>query len=429
MEEKMKSEQVQREEPFYMHKTIKQVLKTDFGERLNFDKVKRLLENLGSEKVSDDFIYRLCLLDLKRGEVESPHFQDSIEIAEMAPELIERHESETEEQFLERQSNLRLAGVVHDCGKAGPPNATRDQQQAFVDAFNLHFYKNLYLKKLSDEEREEKHKAYEEVKFFDLPINQAFEHKVSEMVFNSGIAEKDLRLIMEAINEQPDDAPEQTKITPASKIYQLFGPPHVYWSSQLLKREEFNEKVILYASCHHLMDGRNTLGIDLDELSDIDLESIAAIEISDKYQAIRKRSHIPHDKVMEIYQGSIERKFTPNAQLGYVKNGNVIIKNHERFKKAYLTALARIDQKRETLEKEIGLDETSQMIQKNKDQLKKMHEKRDLELKRVKKEREELLAKQDEQLEAPVEEKEEIAKGMLRMSIKNWNQQDWRKKE
>ena len=115
--------------------------------------------------------------------------------------------------------------------------------------------------------------------------------------------------------------------------------------------------------------------------------------MADKYQAIRKRSHIPHEKVMEIYKGTIERKF--NDKNGKCVNGEVEFENVARVKNIYLTALERIDENRETLEKEIELDEFSTNKKMRKAELFVMKKDRRMNLEKTKKEREGLLESRD----------------------------------
>ena len=284
---------------FFMHDLHRDKLKQEFHEN------KRTPEEIIELFRAIDFSLplkmaeRLSLLsegeDLRKNR--NTHFQDAVEISEIIDDLMGEEISGAE------LNELRAACLFHDIGKSGPIEADQEEQQAFVDLFNIDFdqreYETEFGKKIPAE----------------LPLIVALEIKVKEGDLTAGRAEEILRLILAASSRQKD-LRLPARLSRKSTMG-MFWSGHVYWTDQILQAEKVNEEIRKVAVSHHLLDGHDPAQIGFEnvdakiaslELADKYQAFRVRLILADKYQALRKRSALTHEQTIVILQKMIREK-------------------------------------------------------------------------------------------------------------------------
>ena len=296
-----------------MHEILEQRAHEPFhSDRRTTSEVRRIFQALESQKVPRPIIERLSLLSMIEGKNRrrNSHFQDAVEISEIIDNLADEELSEKE------LNDLRLASLLHDVGKSGPVEASPLEQQAFVDLFNLDFDKESYLfagKKAAPRE---------------LPLSVALAIKAQEGAITFEQAKEIVRLVSEAAKRQ-EQRRSETALDADSTMLKVWSA-HVYWTHDILRRAKVNPRIVEISASHHLLDGHDPAGVGLENAD----QSIASLELADKYQAFRirliladqyqafrKRSAKSHEETIEIMRKKINDKLSghPRPQAVYLK--------------------------------------------------------------------------------------------------------------
>ncbi len=202
---------------------------------------------------------------------EGSHFYDAIEMAKM----IDKNWDHLD--LLEpEKKRLIICALLHDVGKAGPEKASTEARQLCLWLF---------------------HK----------------QHHVQ-----SGVDIRNLK-IMDFINTSDYPDPSQARfllsdqnglnIADLDNLSMIdFWRMHVDWTYDILSQhlsKEVDEKMVVIAASHHLLDGKNPAELTEDA---IPLESqwleiaedYQVLTLVDKYQALRQRSACSHEAAVEI---------------------------------------------------------------------------------------------------------------------------------
>lgn len=298
-------------------------LKTGFRDIKTPEQIKKLFAALGYEYLTSGIVERLSLLSAPT-EGRNSHLQDAMEIAEIADAL-------PKEYFPKYGLNeLRAESLLHDIGKTGPAEATEEERRAFVELFDFEFQEELY----------------DGVSRRDLTLAKALEIKVREGAFSNERAKEVLRLILAAVEKQENKRPE-TRITAETKMRDVWGA-HTYWTYDILKKLNFQERMVIVTSSHHLLEKRNPAGIDINEVG----AEIAFLELADKYQAARVRNLPGGDNV---YINGRKPKTHAEAILFLRERITEVFADHPKTAAVYLAILEIIDQDRKMFEIELDL--------------------------------------------------------------------------
>lgn len=326
----------------FMHKLHEEVTGKQFKESETVDDIKKLLKALGMEIVSDDIAGRLSLLSMPV-EGHQSHFQDAKDIAEIIDKLLPEDLSEKE------TNKSRLASLLHDIGKSGPPEATPEEQKAFVDLFNLHFDKSEY--------------DFNGVKMlpFEIPLKDALEIKIGEGSLTPSSAKKILKSLtaasarqiasMEKNGEKIHVEMQINDKTPMGSIW----ASHVFWTYLILKKNNVDQQVVEIASSHHLLEDNDPAQIGLENSTAM----TSTLEITDKYQAFRMRESRIRLILADKYQaGRVRGALNHNDAVMRLKEMvKKRLKDMESVKELYMKALKSIEENQELLERELELGE------------------------------------------------------------------------
>ena len=322
------------ESDMFMHNLHEKKLKSEFHkDKRSPEQIQELFAVLGYDQVPATILNRLSLLSDIEGFVgvrRNSHFQDSLEISEIIDNLLEDMEMSEEEM-----NELRYACLVHDVGKSGPAGATPEEQQAFVDIFNLDFNQIIYT--VNDNE----------VTPQELTLEQALQIKVEEGDLTKERADEIVDKILEAGKKQQEKRFD-TKLSKNTRMGVLWSA-HVYWTYDILKDQGLNQHVVEVAASHHMIDGYDPARIGVEnvdgqmaslEMADKYQAFRVRLVLADKYQAFRIRGTKTHDQTIEILRGIIEER------LG----------NNDKVKQVYLKAVEELDKHKDIFDKELDLE-------------------------------------------------------------------------
>ncbi len=312
----------------FLHKMFESSTGHDLREAQTAEDVMILLSGLGYENVPEEVARRLSFLSLPT-EMRNSHFQDALDISEIIDDLVPEDLSDQE------TNELRAASLLHDVGKAGPPEANENEQLAIVTLFNLNFPYGQMI---------------DGVRINDVSIQRALGLKVEEGEITQERAAELLSLVIAASERQINKRVETT-ITPETPIGK-FWSAHVYWTYDVLKTTNLPDSLIDTAASHHLLEGHDPAGIGLDRVS----SGMASLELADKYQAYRirlmladkyqafmQRSGRTHEDTIKIMRARIEDFFKDCPA------------ERVRLRDLYFHILDQIDQKKEVFARELEL--------------------------------------------------------------------------
>lgn len=321
------------ENDMFMHNLYEQKLKRDFhNDKRSPEQIQELFGALGYENVSQTILNRLSKLSNIEGlnlQKRNSHFQDAVEISEIIDNLVEDIEMDESEM-----NELRFACLVHDVGKSGPAEATPEEQQAFVDVFNLDFNQIIYTVN------------NHEVTPQELTLQQALQIKVDEGDLTEERADEILTRIVSAGKKQQEKRFE-TKIGKKIRMGLLWSA-HVYWSYDILRDQGVDNRVVEVAASHHMIDGHDPARVGIEnvdpqmaslELADKYQAFRVRLVIADKYQAFRIRGTKTHEQTIEILRSLVEERLS----------------DQEKVKQLYLAAVGELDKHKDIFEQELEL--------------------------------------------------------------------------
>jgi len=304
-------------EDFPIHKLFEKETGKDFIVEKTLEDIHHLFHGLGYENVSESVAQRLSYLSVSV-DSRNAHFQDALEISEIIDDLLPEELDETQ------ANELRLASLVHDIGKSGPEEATADEQQAFVEIFNLDFPYGELVDGLSVNE---------------MPLEKALLFKVLAGELAADRAIELIDLILAASQRQKVKSIE-TKITKKTPMGSVWSA-HSYWTYAVLLETDLPETLVETAASHHLLEGHDPARVGLERVT----SSIISLELADKYQAYRKRNGKTHVETVDIMRARIEERFE-----GYSKHVVDV-------KQMYLDVLDKLDKNKELFQKELDFKE------------------------------------------------------------------------
>ncbi|MEY4723386.1 MAG: hypothetical protein RLZZ324_899 [Candidatus Parcubacteria bacterium] len=216
---------------------------------------------------------------LERFTEISTHFDDNVDIAKIAGALFPDFK-EALHLTDETPERLQRAGLLTDIGKSGPAG----EEGPFHDAVQ---------------------------KLFIVPTKP----------FNAFKPDGSMKTIADFLEETGMEGAEGIVAALAEKgIFAKdekmldFWRRHAEWTLDILKQEASNDidpVVITAAASHHLLDGKNPAGLDLNGLAENspDIEEFAYAEILqviDKYQAFRGRGGMSHAEAVSRTRAKVE---------------------------------------------------------------------------------------------------------------------------
>ena len=245
-------------------------------ETIKKSEVKKPFEDLGLdlEKEYPKIAERLNELH----EQKDSHFQDALEMAKIIDKLWDKLEI----QDVSKEKMI-LAALLHDIGKSGPANASKQERKIIQTIFS----KDLSLKK-------ELEKPMKELSLRELVENT--EHEIENEEIEKYL-KNDLQLPIESWK--------------AIDFWQL----HASWTYDILKKNsdgKIDEELINIASSHHILDGINPAGLNEDEITHGSrtlemIDKYYSLVLIDKYQAFRERSHKTHQEAIELLIEMVEK--------------------------------------------------------------------------------------------------------------------------
>ncbi len=222
---------------------------------------------------------------------EGSHFYDAIEMAQM----IDRNWEHLGLEDADKKKML-VCALLHDVGKAGPEKASLEARQLCLWLFH------------------KQHHIQSEIDVREL--------KVMDFINTS---------------DYPDPSQARRLLTTQDglNIANLdnltmidFWRMHVDWTYDILSQhlsKEVDEKVVVIAASHHLLDGKNPAELAEDEIPPESqwlevAEEYQVLTLVDKYQALRQRSACSHEEAVRILLSMVDNsKLRDNLKNNYRK--------------------------------------------------------------------------------------------------------------
>ncbi len=209
---------------------------------------------------------------------EDSHFYDAIEMAKMLDKNWEHLGLEATDK-----KKMLVCALLHDVGKAGPEKASPEARQLCLWLFH------------------KQHHVQSEIDLREL--------KVMDFINTS---------------DYPDPSRARSLLTAKDglNIVNLdnltmidFWRMHVDWTYDILSQHlspEVDEKVVVIAASHHLLDGKNPAELAEDEIPEESqwlevTEEYQVLTLVDKYQAFRQRSAVSHEEAIAFLLAMIEK--------------------------------------------------------------------------------------------------------------------------
>lgn len=212
------------------------------------------------------------------------HFSDAVEIMCMVEKVFDKIGGEIGKE------KVMLAALLHDIGKSGPDDAGVPVRETI---------KTLFAK--------DTEKKYGISNFTEKTVKE-----VVEVIYPDESAER-----LEALAEHGIDA--------GWTMREFFGM-HVNWTYDILehnKDEKIDDAVVMIASTHHILEGKNPAHVNEDEIPQEAkflevMDKYHFLTLLDKYQAFRSRSGMGHEESIEKIKEKISSsKISKKEKEGY----------------------------------------------------------------------------------------------------------------
>ncbi len=250
----------------------------------NKEEIKALFVKNGQPLISDEVLARLSQLDSHFLEKVS-HFFDAEDIVK----IFEKTAISSKDLGVSLEE-FKSCILVHDIGKTGPVGCSEEEQQLFVELFNLNFEKRDYNGKTAQQ----------------LTLKEALQIKVAEGQLSTADARKILQTVIEATNRNKTTIKIDEK-----SLMKDFWSAHVYWTHDLLREQNFSEEIIAITSAHHEIDGHFP---NKEKEGKNFLYSKLLLMLLDKFQAFLRRGGKSPAQAIIILREMVNSKLTEEEE-------------------------------------------------------------------------------------------------------------------
>jgi len=233
----------------------------------NQDFIQRQFAELGIDiKEYPQILERLTELN----ERKESHFYDAVKMTEIIDLLWDKIESKNISK-----EKMKICALLHDIGKSGPEEASPSVRKIIEKLFE--------------------HKTFRDSR--DKSIREALEEEKIE----------DKESVLKLLKELKIDIDKEKMID--------FWHRHADWTYEILKNNqkgEIDEEVVIIASSHHILDGKNPANLPAEEIPD-DAKTLEIMDkyqiltLIDKYQAYRGRSAYSHEEAIKALENTIKK--------------------------------------------------------------------------------------------------------------------------
>lgn len=261
------------------------------------DFIRNQFLNLGVDLEKENPVIFERILELNGGK--ESHFRDAVKMAEIIDLIWE----DLEVKSISREK-MKLCALLHDIGKTGPLDASPKVKKVIKNLFEHRTFKDSRGKNIDSALQEEKVEDWEEV-------------------------EKILK------EELGVDLKKETMID----LWQR----HADWTYEILKNnksESIDEEVVIIASSHHILDGKNPAGLATEDIPEGAkslemMDKYQVLTLVDKYQAFRGRSAYDHEEAIMALVALVEgRKWlSAKAKEEYFKFIDILAKSKDKLEK------------------------------------------------------------------------------------------------
>ncbi|MFA5128612.1 MAG: HD domain-containing protein [Patescibacteria group bacterium] len=238
---------------------------------------------------------------------ESKHFEDAVQMVEIIEEIWE--ELDKQLPFKLEKEKMILATLLHDVGKSGPKEATSEEQKLIVTLFDPTHYERIV-----------------------AAGKNVAEETILRALRDSDLEDGAQRKIAKYLNSLGIDISSEKMID--------FWRRHADWTYDILKDlegEKIDDRLAVMAASHHILDGKNPAGINLEQIPEeartIEIiETYEVLTIVDKFQAFIKRSGLDHAAAIKILRSIIiNQKFPKRVEESYLAILTVIENSKDKL--------------------------------------------------------------------------------------------------
>lgn len=238
---------------------------------------------------------------------ESKHFEDAVQMVEIIEEIWE--ELDKQLPFKLEKEKMILATLLHDVGKSGPKEATTEEQKLIVTLFDPTHYERIV-----------------------AAGKNVAEETILRALHDSDLEDGAQRKIAKYLNSLGIDISSEKMID--------FWRRHADWTYDILKDledEKLDNRLAVMAASHHILDGKNPAGINLEQIPEeartIEIiETYEVLTIVDKFQAFIKRSGLDHATAIKILRSIIlKQKFPKRVEEGYLAILTIIENSEDKL--------------------------------------------------------------------------------------------------
>jgi len=238
---------------------------------------------------------------------ESRHFEDAAQMVEIIEEIWEDLDKSL--PFKLEKERMILATLLHDIGKSGPKEAVLEEQELIVTLFDPSHYEKIV-----------------------AAGKNVAEETILRALRDSDLEDGIQRKIVKYLNGLGIDISSEKMID--------FWRRHADWTYDILKvleDEKIDNRLAVMAASHHILDGKNPAGINLEKIPEeartIEIiETYEVLTIVDKFQAFIKRSGLDHAAAIKILRSIIlKQKFPKQVEESYLAILSVIESSEDKL--------------------------------------------------------------------------------------------------